>query len=206
LTTPRGRRQQNRKCGSSANHFPRIAPIDAATKDDGTFEADDLRPGDYTVSAWSPGYVSTAISVHIGNESGPLHIRLVRLGPIEGRLTGLQGWTAGVLALARSVDKKTGTEIWKPVLGNFARSAAVDGEGRFRIPGLPPGFYSLLVAYSNSGVLRYPDGKGTLELKGDGATAKVQIPIPVGAARTVEGQIELSDPQSWYWATLSDPR
>jgi hypothetical protein len=140
--------------------FPRIPPIDAATKDDGTFEADDLRPGDYRVSVWSPGYVLTATSVHIGDESGPLPIRLVRLGAIEGQLTGLQGWTASVLALTRSVDKKTGAEIWKPVLGNFARSAAVGGEGRFRIPDLPPGFYSLLVAYSHSGVLRYPDGKG----------------------------------------------
>ena len=181
--------------------------IDATTKDDGTFQADDLRPGDYTVSVWSPGYVSTATSVHMGNEAGPLHIRLVRLGAIEGQLTGLQGWTASVLALTRSVDKKTGIEIWNPVLGNFARAAIVDSDGHFRIADLPPGFYSLLVAYSNSGVLRYPDGKGALELKGDGATARVQIPIPAGAAvRTVEGQVELPDPQSWYWVTLSDPR
>jgi hypothetical protein len=179
--------------------------IDVTAKDDGTFQAGDLRPGDYTVSVWSPGYVSSATSMHIGNEAAPLHIRLVRLGAIEGQLTGLQGWTASVLALMRSVDKKTESEIWKPVLGNFARSAAVDGEGRFRIPDLPPGFYSLLVAYSNSGVLRYPDGKGALELKGDGATARVQIPIPPGALRTVEGKIELPDAQSWYWVTLSDP-
>jgi len=140
--------------------FARDLTVDATTKDDGTFQADDLRAGDYTVSAWSPGYVSTATTTHVGDESAPLHIRLVRLGAIERQLTGLQGWTASVLALTRSVDKKTGIETWKPVLGNRTRSAAVDGEGRFRIPDLPPGFYSLLVAYSHSGVLRYPDGKG----------------------------------------------
>jgi hypothetical protein len=81
----------------------------------------------------------------------------------------------------------------------------VDPDGRFRIPDLPPGSYALLVSYSNSGVLRYPDGKGVLELNGDGATVNAQIPIPSGAPRTVEGRVELPDPQSWYWVTLSNP-
>jgi hypothetical protein len=184
----------------------RFPSIDSAAKDDGTFQTGDLKPGDYTVAVWCPGYVSTATSVYVASDSKPLHIRLVRLGAIEGQLTGLQGWTARVQALTRSVEKKTGIEIWKPVLEVAGvRGVSVDGNGRFRIADLPPGVYALLVSYSNSGVLRYPDGRGALELKGDGATLKVQVPIPSGTGRTVEGQIELPDPQTWYWVTLSNP-
>ncbi len=184
----------------------RALAIDVAAKDDGTFQTSDLPSGDYTVAAWSPGYVPTTTFVHHGKEMAPLHIRLVRLGTIEGQLKGLQGWTAKVLALTRSRGKKTGLEIWKLVLENSDRGVSVDGDGRFRIRDLPPGSYALLVSYSNSGIIRYPDRRQALELKGDGATVTVQIPIPPDAAsRTVEGRVELPDSQTWYWVTLSDP-
>jgi Carboxypeptidase regulatory-like domain len=53
--------------------FERVA-VDLAAKDDGTFQASDLAPGDYVVAAWSPGYTPASISVHLASDAGPLHI------------------------------------------------------------------------------------------------------------------------------------
>jgi len=165
--------------------------VDFASKDDGSFQGD-LPSGGYTVNAWYPGYAYSEIPA----SENPLVIRLVKLGAIEGRVTGLDGRVATVLALIRS------GEIWKPVVGNFTRGVQVDGSGNFRIPDLPPGPYALLVAYANEGLLRYPDGAGSLELA-SGGVQRVLIPIPSNPVRTIAGTVELPDPQSWYWVTLS---
>ncbi len=202
-----------KKFGNSpAPRTPTFTTFESVVKGGGSFETEDLEPGEYTIAVGRPGYVYTSTSVQItaataNNEvPPPLLIRLVPLAAIEGHLTGLEGWTGRVAALSRSVDKATEKEIWKPVLDEIWRPTPVDNDGNFRIPDLPPGTYALLVAYSNSGILRYPDGKGGLEVKGDGETLRLRIPIPAGGAlRTIEGQIELPDPHDWYWVTLSNP-
>ena len=148
--------------------------------DDGTFQTGDLPRGDYTMTAWHPGYLFTEVT-----SGHPPVIRLVRLRAIEGQLTGLAGRHAKVLAMVKSGD------TWKPVLDIWGRGVPADSEGRFRISDLPPGQYELLVAYGNSGVLRFPEG--------------VPLPMPPNGNRLIEGRIELPDPQNQYSVTLSDP-
>jgi hypothetical protein len=139
-------------------------------------------------------------------------VRLVRLGAIEGQITGLRGRPAKVLAMARSIDRGSMNGVWKPVVDSIVdccepvreRGFAVDDSGNFRIPDLPPGTYALLISYGN-GLLRYPEAGGGFESGGDGATLKVQIPIPSGAGHDIEGKIDLPDSRSWCWITLSSP-
>src|ERR1700722_13012640 len=81
--------------------------FDTAVRDDGTFQTEDLKPGEYTLAVGRLGYVYTSVALYIIGDDArpPLLIRLVRLGAIEGQLTGLQGWTARVAALSRSIDR-----------------------------------------------------------------------------------------------------
>jgi len=159
---------------------PMLSPLIVEAGDDGIFQTGNLAPGDYTITAWHPGYLLTEVT-----SGHPPVIRLVRLHAIEGQLTGLAGRPAKVLALVKSAD------IRKPILDPAARGVWVDTTGKFRIPDLPPGQYELLVAYGNSAVLRFPEG--------------VAMPIPPNGNRLIEGHIELPDPQNRYWVTLSDP-
>ncbi len=187
--------------------FRAFTTFDSVVKG-GSFETEDLKPGEYTIAVGHLGYVYTSTSLQItGDDAGPpLHIRLVPLAAIEGHLTGMQGWTGRVTALSKSIDKTTGKEMWKPFVDEILRPTPIDNEGNFRIPDLPPGTYALLVAYSNSGILRYPEGNGGLEIRGDGEAFRVRVPIPASSAlRTIEGQVELPDPKDWYWVTLSNP-
>ena len=104
------------------------SPLVLEAGDDGTFQSGDLAPGEYTMTAWHAGYLFTEVT------SGyPPVIRLVRLSVIQGRLTGLAGRPARVLAMVKSGD------IWKPVLDVWGRGVPVDPDGNFRIPDLPPG-------------------------------------------------------------------
>ena len=196
-------------------------------KDDGTFQTGELNPGDYRIVFWIKGYLVTAISVRVNDASktdlaapSPLLVRMVRLGNIQGHLTGLQGRSARVMALALS---SSAPAAWNPALDSIAvccsvasmRGIAVDADGAFGIPDLPPGTYALLVRYGNAslpeggvrstlGLLRYPANNGGFELD-EGSTLVVQISVPSGPSRVIEGLVDLREVGQWYWITLSDP-
>lgn len=128
------------------------APRAAETAADGRFAFDDLAHGAYEVAvrplwarggSWPDLAAPEARELMHGPDVGPLELQLVA-GAIAGRVEDARGdpVQSALVTVRRSggdgaENGEPDTAIWPPV--------ASDAEGRFLVPDLPPGSYSLEV-------------------------------------------------------------
>ena len=116
----------------------------AGTDEDGRFHVDDLPPGLYTVSAFTPGYVPATDS-----EEQPRYragdsvtLRYTRGGVITGTVTNAQGEPViGVRVVAIRVRDSLGRQIRVGASGN---SRTTDDRGVYRVFGLSTGTYVVM--------------------------------------------------------------
>jgi hypothetical protein len=143
--------------------------VQSHTELDGTFLAGNVAPGDYYVTAWSPGYIPIRLALQSGLDAGTDPADLLRQIPVVhvsadttsnvnvtmqrgGTLSGRIVWEDGSPAAGLQVTANdTATEATMPIElaaitspgGNFG--ALTDDRGNFRVTGLPNGSYVLEV-------------------------------------------------------------
>ncbi len=165
------------------------------TDREGAFQFKALPSGQYQVQVSASNYVSALALVDARADSFLL-IPVVRRGAISGRVTDLQGMPvhdAVVLPLVR-----TGTAGGLRPYDAEGRSAAanLDGAGRYRLYGLPPGEYAIAVLYANprlgSGAVLYPDNHQPQFLTVTGGDEYSDINLIVGAldGGSVAGRVD----------------
>ncbi|HEV2705459.1 MAG TPA: carboxypeptidase-like regulatory domain-containing protein [Pyrinomonadaceae bacterium] len=130
------------------------SPVLLATDEEGAFQASNLRPGAYTLTAVAPGYVTAhddlsgqAVYYHVGDF---VTLRMVKGGVITGRVLNTNGEPLAA-AQVRAVRVKDAG-------GQPARDAApsrvwrTDDRGVYRLYGLEPGSYLVAVAGNSPNV------------------------------------------------------
>lgn len=113
-------------------------PYQAITDREGRFYFPDIRTGDYELVARREGfgeYRKTGIRARPGSP-----LRLIPFTLERGDLGGEHGTVEGVVGLADGASP-LGTLV---IVENVSRLTATDSEGRFSLPGLKPGDYSLV--------------------------------------------------------------
>ncbi len=118
---------------------------DLETGGDGQFRGAGLPAGDYRIEVLKPNYAPAALTVRLSPQTGPLTIRLARFGAISGHVADAGGKTIP------SARIWVFTKAAGGALQAFGNGAAVDDRGQYRVYGLPPGEYSLALAYGASG-------------------------------------------------------
>lgn len=135
------------------------------TGPDGRFELTPLFPGSYVVSAGAEGYAGGGENVTVPESGEPEEVTLTlhRGGVVTGRVTGL------------SAAKLEQVEVW-----SANRSWSVDGQGRFRLEGVPFGTQQVTAMVMPAGGSR----SVTVEVPEDGTPAEVTIDFSQGATLT----------------------
>ncbi|MFP5288035.1 MAG: carboxypeptidase regulatory-like domain-containing protein, partial [Thermoanaerobaculia bacterium] len=148
---------------------------------DGAFRIQGVPDGTFRLNARKEGYTSpTRETVTVaGSSVGGLEIKLTTGGAIVGRLSGL------------SFDELSRVRI--EVDGTLGRA---DSDGGYRIPGLPPGDYT--VTASVPGTSRQTGGRVTLE---PGAS-EARLDLRFGEGITLSGTV-LRNGSPWPGAALS---
>jgi protocatechuate 3,4-dioxygenase beta subunit len=129
-----------------------LRPVSADA--DGKFELTSLRPGAYSISASSPGYVLSAQDSKVFYRPGDnATVTLVKGGVVTGRVTNSSG-EAVIGAVVKAIKVREAnekavrargdlgsqiTESFEMVLGPFK----TDDRGIYRIYGLTPGYYQV---------------------------------------------------------------
>ncbi len=120
---------------------------------DGSFELTSLRPGAYTISASSPGYVSEQDSKVFYRPGDTATLTLVKGGVITGRVTNSSGDPV-VGATVRAIQIRGADERPARARGNIGSQVVesmamlfgpykTDDRGIYRIYGLAPGYYQV---------------------------------------------------------------
>jgi hypothetical protein len=150
------------------------SPHIVTADDDGNFEVRGLDPGLYMLNAMLPGYVSEVDPV-TGRPGGAYRpgdnatVRLVRGGVVTGTVTDSQGEPLVAISVrAFRVRDLDGRTVQTPFPSSF--EDRTDDRGIYRIYGLQPGLYIVLVggsslsgfgpatAYSGDAPTFYPSG------------------------------------------------
>jgi hypothetical protein len=147
--------------------------VQSHTELDGTFFAGNVAPGDYYVTAWSPGYIPVRLMLQSGLDAGAdpadllrqipvvhvsadttsnVNVTMQRGGTLSGRIVWEDGSPAAGLAVtASNTAPEAATEATMPVeLAAITSPASntgalTDDRGNFRVTGLPNGSYVLEV-------------------------------------------------------------
>lgn len=128
------------------------SPAGGTTDADGNFQVQDLRPGVYGVQASAPGYVvvpdagAEAGSPHYYRIGESVNLTMIKGGVITGTVTDANGEpviAAGVRALrvTKPSERQTG-------VNRYAAPRATDDRGVYRLYGLEPGVYVIVVGGS----------------------------------------------------------
>jgi hypothetical protein len=177
---------------------------------EGRFVAQGLPDGEYRIEVSKPNHVSATIRSEIAGDLR-LAVRLVRCGVISGQVIDVNAQPvrgADVFALSTRGFRRTS-------MGE--RSARVGEDGRYRIHGLPPGEYAVVVTYGastramggsgmravaaayGSGVLRY---RQPIVIAGGEAFGNIDFTLPSGQQYSVSGRVEVGEKQT-YWLALA---
>ncbi len=132
----------------------------------GHFSGTGLPPGDYTIDAVKPNFITTTFPLHLPANT-PVQLRLVRYGvmdghvanvrgePVPGRVMAPYGQTIGATRIT-VLTKQPGSNEFRSL-----RDASPEDGGHFRFFDLPPGQYELAMWYyglnEGSGMQFYPD-------------------------------------------------
>ncbi|MCB9591329.1 MAG: carboxypeptidase regulatory-like domain-containing protein [Sandaracinaceae bacterium] len=128
-----------------------LLPWTATTDGAGSFDIDTLHAGEHAVRVHAEGH-GTVVRSGVEPDGQRLRITMDRVGSIAGRVIREDGTPE-----AEATVVIAGSGIWP------ARSTQADAEGRFRIPGVPPGTYEArahsgsLVAEPRRGIEVEPD-------------------------------------------------
>ena len=120
---------------------------------DGKFELTSLRPGAYTISASSPGYVLPDQDSKVYRPGDTATLTLIKGGVITGKVTNLSG-SPLVGALVRAIKVRDVDDKAMRVRGNLGSQISesmemllgpyrTDDRGMYRIYGLSPGYYQV---------------------------------------------------------------
>jgi hypothetical protein len=174
-------------------------PLLVSTDANGHFVAEELAPGDYTVTASKTGYITgvygarnksrkpAVISLRPGEKIDGINLRLTATGVIAGHVLGEEGTPrigAQVSAfLFRYVDGE------RRLVG--AGQANANDLGEYRIYGIAPGRYFLVASQQDSSrYVRRPKGVveeryvATFYPNADDLTGAVKVEVDEGAATT----------------------
>jgi uncharacterized protein (DUF2141 family) len=178
--------------------------LTAVTGDDGRFVFTDLPANRYTINASRPSFVATAygarrpgrpgtpVAVVDGQARTDLVIRLLPGGVITGTVRGQTGEPlpgARVIALRQAFSYTNGERTLQP--GNTGLGAIADDRGEYRIFGLSPDAYFVVVMNGltltrNSSELRMTTAEeiewATRQLQGSAVAGAPSAPPAPGAA------------------------
>ena len=117
------------------------------TDGSGRFGGVELPPGEYQLEAFKPNFVSVRRPVRVEAATN-LNIRMVRLGVITGAVHDSRGKpvpSAKVVAVPRPAN---GAPL-RPTQ-NSQRAATTDEQGNYRIHGLAPGDYAVMLTWGSA--------------------------------------------------------
>ena len=169
--------------------------LEPVSSPDGSFEKNDLDPGDYDLKIRAAGFGSTNIEVSL--MPGVLHeerIELSRAGSIVGRVvdavTGdpIQGAEVGIAnPSSDDSDEETMRSFVRDMM--LGESDRTDANGEFLLDTVPPGAALLVVNHTD-----YVQLRKTAPSVGSGQQAEVSLELSrgksvSGQARTATGQI-----------------
>jgi len=125
------------------------------TDEDGRFHADDLASGAYSVSAYAPGYVPAAEPVEreYYRTGDVVTLRVMKGGIITGTVTNSSGEPV-VGVRVTTIRVRDGESRPIRAASQSGNSRQTDDRGVYRMYGLAPGSYLVLI--SGSGQMSYP--------------------------------------------------
>jgi hypothetical protein len=177
---------------------------------DGRFTAQGLADGEYRIEVSKPNHVSATIRSELAGDMR-LTVRLVRCGVISGQVIDV------------NAQPVRGADVFAIPMRGFRRaslgerSASIGEDGRYRIHGLPPGDYRVVVTYGastraigrsgmravaaayGSGVLRY---RQPIVVTGGETFGNIDFTLPSGPQYSVSGRVEIGEKQI-YWLALA---
>jgi hypothetical protein len=162
----------------------------------GAFEYLDVKPGKVWLVADSAGYAggrSSEIVVSQGEKREGVEIRLVRGGTIKGRVVDAKGAPVPNATISPEPASLSGTAA-NPFIGILTQSmrrdvreVTTDSEGRFSLPNMLSGSYTLSVRHPDFG----PHTTAPFTVQGSGETGHPDITLARGA--TIRGRVRLPD-------------
>jgi hypothetical protein len=165
---------------------------------DGHFEYVDVKPGKFWLLADAAGYAggrSTEIAVSQGERREGVEIRLVRGGTVKGRVVDAKG--VGISdATVQPEQATTAGNLANPFIGVLTQSmrrdvreVRTDSEGRFILPNLLGGSYTLNIKHKDFG----PQVTAAFTVGNSGETMHPDVVLSRGAS--IHGLVRLADGQ-----------
>jgi hypothetical protein len=163
---------------------------------DGNFEYVDVKPGRIWLLADAAGYAggrSAEIVIGQGERREGVEIRLVRGSTIKGRVLDAKGGPVAN-ATVQPDPASMASNMANPFIGVLTQSmrrdireARTDSEGRFAIPNMLSGSYTLSVKHPDYG----PQTTPAFTVQGNGETNHPDIVMSRGAS--IRGRVKLAD-------------
>ena len=121
--------------------------VQARSRDDGSFALQGVEPGRVELTASGPGWqtVELALQVSAGKDLESVEVVLRKAATLSGRVSGIDGSPVVGAEISRQEPEQPG------VITYSAPLATTDGDGLYRIDGLPPGPLSLVVNHNAFG-------------------------------------------------------
>jgi hypothetical protein len=190
------------------------------TASDGSFRAKNLAGGEYEISFAKPSYLATILRLQIpvaatavtagasrdglkSAAAGSCIVRLVRYGAFSGQVVNGRGEPVrdGSVFLFRKERSANGS------LRLFGGPVLLDGQGRYRVDGLPPGEYAIGLVYGTSvrsggaGFLMYgqPD---FFAISGGEEYRGVDFVVVPNSPCELSGTVELPEPGQRFAVAL----
>jgi hypothetical protein len=127
--------------------------VEGNTDEGGTFAFADLKPGHYMLRVEKTGYVAATVRAAVGE---PIVVRLRRVAVVSGRVLNSDGGPLDDALVEVMAKDYTYGEVSLRSVG-FART---DGQGRYRISGVPFGRYYVRASCDGHETLLYPAASG----------------------------------------------
>ena len=118
----------------------------------GAFRFDNLKCGDYGVTAMHPGYIPSGPPLALASSIHDARLKLDKLGVIEGTVTDSDGLPLRHIdVVALRVHIQDGARAIET-----SRNVSTDDRGRYRLWNLEPGNYYIKAAGRSGGTITYP--------------------------------------------------